>query len=267
MMKRTLQLLTLSLLTAGLVLAAFAEEKGKEASKDAPPPLSKEEQLEKANFDLAATAFKLKQHGWGENTKKGWTNVSIESLITAARIIKELPPPKKIEGVEVEASKNPDAPEGPVAKLTEGQMFDRVGLANEILARARELVKETVTDPKKATAYETLIKDVETIEATKAVSGGPKFIQRVLPAGQTHSYHWTWDKHISGTVAFSSNLPMILRIVQDGGYTFCNGGTMGGQVNFLPGGPGVPKAGQKIGISVHVRNPGKGNGVYSLGAQ
>src|SRR3954466_2065731 len=96
----TFRLLALALLGAGLTLAVSAAEKEAKPADDV-FPLSKEAEQAQANGELMATAALLKQHGWGENTKQGWKKVSVESLITAARLLKEIPRPGKLTDEKV----------------------------------------------------------------------------------------------------------------------------------------------------------------------
>ncbi len=238
----------------------------REAKGGRPAGLDQEAELASANAELIDIAFKLKQHGWGESSKQGWKNVSIESLITAARLLKEVPRPGKPEEVKVVVGKEKDAPETTDTKLSEAENFDAVGEANDILKRARLLVKETVTDAKKAAAYETLIADGEKFEGTKAVVGGPKLVKQTLSPGQSHTYTWHWQDHQPGHVTFQASHGMRLQIVHDeDGAIYFDSVVASANPHFHVGGYGKP-GGRQQRLTVRVINTSPMKGHYVLGA-
>ncbi len=264
MMKRLSVLLALGLLAGGVIATSSALELGKDPKAE---PTLVEDKLGQESAEKMVTALKLKEYGWGKQSKKGLQDANIDLLIASARMLRQLPAPRKLEDVTVEVTRDKDAPEGDT-KVPEGEAFNPGKEAEAILARASELVEATVTDKKKAEAYNTLIQELKDMGQTKAIAGGPKAVRRDIPPGHTHTYNWHWIAHLPGMVGFQSNMPMRVQVVQDnGGYIFADGVTMGANPHFLPGGPGKPAANKKVRITVRVHNFAKVKGHYVLGAQ
>ncbi len=267
-MPKSYVLLSLGLLIAGLVLTTSSAEEKEKKGKDAPVvELSKEAREAQDNVEWMVTALKLKERGWGQETRRGWEKVSIESLIDAARILRDLPPVGKLEGKDVEIKAGKE--EGATESVPGAEEFDQAKEVDKILARARELVLRTVNDPKQAAAYQTLIAAVGNLPVTKrAVAGGPKMVKRPIQPGQWHTYRWKWHLHLPGMVGFQSNVPMRLTIVHNENENpYCVGVTMGAAPHFLPGGYGKPNPNKWAHVTVRVANPARVAGHYVLIAQ
>jgi hypothetical protein len=278
-MRKTLALLTLSLLILGLVLppssAQQKQKKPKPGTPDAPvAELSKEALKAQQNAEWMVNALKLKQRGWGQQGFKGrWENVSIESLLAAAQILKELPPVGKLEtkDVAIKAGKEPGAPETTDTKLPAAQEFDSAKEANLILKRARELVQQTVqgTNAKQADAYLTLIAAIEKVpEKSRSIAGGPKMVKRDIKPGQWHAYEWKWQMHEPGMVGLQASVPLKILVVHtESARVLWEGTTTAATPQFVPGGGGSPSPEKKASVTVRVVNTGKDSANYVLVAQ
>lgn len=256
-MTKTISRLGLVLLMAGLVPAALPVRAAPKAA--APAKADKEAQL---NAEKMIAALKLKDWGWGTNrTAKTVENASVDLLITAARMLKELPRPKELEGVP-EVTRNKDAPEGTDMKLSDAQAFDPNKEAEAILKRAEFVLDMDRGLDAKRPNYEALIKDVRSIQRTKATEGGPKVVQRAIGPGQTHSYSWAWTPNESGLVSFQSAMAMRVQVVQEsGGVIFADSVMSAGTPTFRPSGE------QAVKIIVRVQNLEKKPALYVVGAQ
>jgi hypothetical protein len=252
-MTKTISRLGLVLLMAGLVLTALP-------AGAAPTKADKEGQL---NAEKMITALKLKSWGWGTNLNaKTIEGASVDLLITAARMLKELPRPKELEGVKVEVTKNKDAPESTDTKLSDAQAFDPGKEAEAILERAELVLAKSGLDAATKSHYVALIKDVRSLMPTKATQGGPKVVQRAIGPGQTHSYSWDWTPNESGMVSFQSATAMRVQVVQDsGGVVFADDVILAGTPTFRPSGK------QAVKITVRVQNLEKKPALYVVGAQ
>jgi hypothetical protein len=243
-------------LLAGLVLAALAVEAAPETG---PAKANKEAQR---NAEKMITALKLKDWGWGTNrTAKTVENASVDMLITAARMLKELPQPKKLE-VKPIVTNSKDAPKGTDTKLSEAQEFDPGKEADAILKRAEDILAVDPGLEAKRPHYEALIKDVRNMPRTKAPAGGPKVVQRAIGPMQTHSYSWDWTPNESGMVSFQSATAMRVQVVQEsGGVVFADSVISAGTPTFQPSGKEAVK------ITVRVQNLEKKPALYVVGAQ
>jgi hypothetical protein len=241
---KSLRQLALSAIAAGAVLVSM--ETCIRAA-DAVPSAA-DAALTNKSLDLLDTAFKLKKLGWGVEKKGIIEGGSIESLLTAARLLKEVPKPSTIKG-EPEVGKEKDAPAGTDTALSNAKPIDLAAEAKETLERARLLVERTVTDPKKKEAYETLLADAEKFSGTKEVRGGPKAIKRSLTPGQSHTYQWVWEEQLPGSVTFRSDIPVRVRIVRvETDEVYSQGTGTSGSFRFTLNGRGPART-----VKLHVR--------------
>jgi hypothetical protein len=245
---KTLKRAALTFLPA-LVLAVAAIS-GPAAS---PAPAGSEGDRKTRNIELLDTAFKLKTLGWGVEKKGIIEGGSIESLITAARLLKEVPKPAKVTDAP-EVGKADGAPEDTDTTLSKEEPIDLGAEARELLERARLLVDRTLTDPKMKGASEVLIADAERLSGTRDLRGGPKAISRHLGPGQTHAYHWVWDNHLPASASFRSTYPVHVSIVQSNGVRIAGGYGSSGAHSWIANGPGRPN-GKGIHFTLTISNP------------
>jgi hypothetical protein len=252
---------------AGLLLVFSASERPQARQTQPAPPSPSRETLEaQADAERLVTALQLKKQGWGEFTKRGLQNDSIESLIASARILKYIwPPPGLLEVEDVQVAREKDAPEATDTKLPEAQRLLLADEVNEVLKRARELVKETVHDEKKAAAYELLIHEVEKIAWRNPVPGRFRALRRTIAPGQSHTYQWKWPRQVAGVAAFHCSAAMKLVVSQEeSNQVYFNGETGGAAPRFLPGGMGLP-VDKPARITIRIINLGTVAGSYILG--
>src|SRR5262249_6563886 len=134
-----------------------------------------------------------------------------ESLLAAARILREMPRPAKLDA-KVEVSKEGEKDPKPGAEVPQGEAVDLTAETTAILGRARKILA-SVDDAKKKAAYDTLIENVGKRGDNRAVKGGPKAISRTLKGGETHDYYWEWEEHMPGTVAFQATAPIYVHVM------------------------------------------------------
>jgi hypothetical protein len=249
-MKRTLRLLPLPLIcTAGLL----ALPAGGPAA-DPTPRTETDAELVGKNVELVATAFKLKEHGWGKDGKGGIEGGSLESLIAAARILRQVPALAKLDA-RVEVGKEGEKGPTPGAETPKAEAVDLVAESSAILQRAREILQQDVTDPKKQAAYELLIADAEAVE--KGVRGGPRAISRILKPGEKHTYRWDWYWHLPGSVGFAATRPVRIQVLNENTenvYAYAD--SLQGFAPFVPGGPGKPD-GRTARLMIRLSNQNK----------
>ena len=163
-------------LGAGFLLAA---EPADEVPDEVPY-----EKLDEAGKNIIKmnTAAQLKEIGWGENVKGGRPkNYSLESLLAAARMYRELPKMGEAKLEEVTATEAKDTP-----KL-EVKPFDALAESKLILDRVKEIV-DTFDNAKEKEAFMVLVSSIEKIDNSKAIVGGPKTQNFVLHPGQTQTF-------------------------------------------------------------------------------
>jgi hypothetical protein len=257
-MKRTLRLLPLALLCAVVLVLATT---GSGPAADPPPRSAEDVELVGKNVELVTTAFTLKEYGSGKDVKGGIQGYSLESLLAAARILREVPKPAKFDA-KVEVSK--EGENNPGAEVPKEEPVDLVAESTAILDRAKEILKLNVTDPEKFKAYDTLIKDIEKNPGGKAVKGGPKVISRTLQPGDQHDYYWEWEWHALGAVGFQASAPITIQVINTNTKNVYGAGhNHAGLCSFTPGGPGKLD-GKFAKLFIRLHNGGKAPVKYQL---
>jgi hypothetical protein len=234
----------------------------KDDADDADPevPYEKLDETGK-NIVKLTTAAKLKEIGWGKDVKGGRVEgYSLESLLAAARMLRELPKLNETDPKDVEVTPAADAPKGEAPKA---KAFDPVAESRATLDRAREIVA-TFEDPKQKDAYSTLIAAVEKIDNTRAVLGGPKIVTRVIRPGEKHNLKFTVISGLPSAVAVQTvGAPIRFQMFNPRGVVLFNQVVQVGNFTWVPTG----KPNEKREFRLEVTNSKKVPVTYTAAVQ
>jgi hypothetical protein len=203
--------MALALVSFATIAIPGAQTAEPAAAPDEEVPYAKLDE-EGKNMVKLSTALKLKEIGWGKDVKGGKVDgYSLESLLAAARILRELPTINEIDPKEVETIPAKDAVKG---EATPAQApFSPGAEAKAIVGRARDIV-DAFEDPKEKAAYVALIAAIEKIDNTKAIVGGPRIVNLLIGPGQTQHFHFKAFGGAPSAIVARGNAPLRYKMVR-----------------------------------------------------
>jgi hypothetical protein len=246
-------------LTGRMNTAADPKEDPTEATEEVPY-----EKLSETGKNVVklTTAMKLKEIGWGKDVKgPRIEEYSLESLLAAARLLRELP---KFNEAGPKAVEVTPAPDGPKGDAPQAKPFDPIAESNVILERAEAIIKQgEKSDVGKA--YKDVIAEIRGKDNSKHPVGGPMFATRIIRPGEKHVFTFAAYSAAPSALAVQTNgVPIRFRMVNAGGSNVhFNQVVQIGAYTWVPtGSPGQAKP-----YRLEVTNPKKVPVAYTVAVQ